>query len=228
MADSNRTKARRPGGLADKRRAILTGALTVFARDGYTRAGIDAIATAATVSTRTIYNHFIDKEELFRAVIQESSTHVADAQFDIIERHLDVTDPTVIEDALVEFGLEWATPTPQYAHHYALIRQVNAEIEHIPAETLRTWQRTGPERVMRDLAYRLGKLAERGILTIDNPDQAALHLALLVSATSPAHVAATLTTSEIDAMVRGGVRTFLYGHAPAQAQDPSAAARKTR
>ena len=42
----------------DKREAILRGALTVFARDGYTRASIDAIAKEGEVSTRTLYNHF--------------------------------------------------------------------------------------------------------------------------------------------------------------------------
>ena len=56
----------------DKRRAILAGALTVFARDGYTRASIDAIAAQAIVSTRTIYNHFQCKAHLFQTVIQES------------------------------------------------------------------------------------------------------------------------------------------------------------
>ncbi|MEU7831466.1 TetR family transcriptional regulator [Nonomuraea sp. NPDC049129] len=39
------------------RRAIMAGALTLFARDGYTRAGLDAITVEAGVSNRTIYNH---------------------------------------------------------------------------------------------------------------------------------------------------------------------------
>ena len=46
---------------SDKRRAIIDGALAVFARDGYTRASIDAISAEAGVSTRTVYNHFTDK-----------------------------------------------------------------------------------------------------------------------------------------------------------------------
>ncbi|MEQ3552788.1 TetR/AcrR family transcriptional regulator [Pseudonocardia nematodicida] len=200
----------------DKRRAIMSGALGVFARDGYARASIDAISSAAAVSTRTIYNHFADKEELFRTVIRESSAQVAEAQFEIIERHLEVDGPAGLEEALVAFGLEWATPTPEYADHYALVRQINAEIEHIPKETVRTWQRTGPHRVMRDLAYRLGRLAERGLLDVDDPDRAALHLALLVSTTSPAYLATTLSPAEVEMMVRAGVRTFLHGHAPDQ------------
>ncbi|WP_424532941.1 helix-turn-helix domain-containing protein [Sphaerisporangium viridialbum] len=63
----NETAGTRPrGGLADKRRAILAGALTVFARDGYTRATTEAISAQAGVSSRTLYNHFQDKARLFK------------------------------------------------------------------------------------------------------------------------------------------------------------------
>lgn len=62
----------------------MAGALTVFARDGYMRASVDAIAAEAGVSTRTIYNHFQDKAQLFQTVIQESATRVAEAQIAII------------------------------------------------------------------------------------------------------------------------------------------------
>jgi AcrR family transcriptional regulator len=57
--------------LVEKRRAIIDGATAVFGRDGYTRAGIDSIAKEAGVSTRTIYNHFANKEELFLCTLNE-------------------------------------------------------------------------------------------------------------------------------------------------------------
>src|ERR671918_2156773 len=83
----------RLGGRPAKRRAILDGALAVFARDGYTRASIDAISATAGVSTRTIYNHFKDKAQLFQTVVEESTTGVADFQIAVIDRHLgQVTD----------------------------------------------------------------------------------------------------------------------------------------
>ena len=52
---------RRRGGLPDERRAIIGGALRLFARDGYTRTSIDALAAGAGVSTGTVYHHFRDK-----------------------------------------------------------------------------------------------------------------------------------------------------------------------
>ena len=61
----------------DKRQAILRGALSVFSRDGYSRASIDAIAKESEVSTRTLYNHFADKADLFRNVIQASASEAA-------------------------------------------------------------------------------------------------------------------------------------------------------
>lgn len=117
MTRQNTTKPRPRGGLTGKRQAILDGALTVFARDGFTRASIDAISAEAGVSTRTIYNHFTDKAALFLAVIQESATRAADVQIAIIDRHLrKVTD---VEADLIEFGLDWVTPRPDSAAHFS-------------------------------------------------------------------------------------------------------------
>lgn len=211
MSDPRGTGTRRPGGLVGKRHAILTGALAAFARDGYTRASIDAISSAAGVSTRTIYNHFTDKEELFQTVIRESSAQVAEAQVELIEQHL--TRVEDLEEALVAFGRAWATPHVEYADHYALVRQINAEIGHIPQATIDTWQRTGPQRVQRELAYHMRKLADRGLLRVEDADRSALHLSVLVSAHNPSYAGAGLGPDEVEAMVRAGVRTFLHGHA---------------
>jgi AcrR family transcriptional regulator len=200
------------GGLADKRRAILEGALAVFARDGYTRASIDAISAAAAVSTRTIYNHFRDKAELFGAVIQHSAARVAEDQAAIIERHFHkVTD---LEADLVAFGLAMAAPmTAEQAVHFALVRQVNAEAGHIPRAAIDAWLETGPLRVRRELGRRLKQLADRGMLRAPDPERAALHLMLLINPDNPAFQgSAPPHEREIRAAVEAGVRTFLHGH----------------
>ncbi|WP_101790847.1 TetR/AcrR family transcriptional regulator [Nonomuraea indica] len=209
MTKEDGTTPRPRRGLTGKRQAILDGALTVFARDGYTRASIDAISAEAGVSTRTIYNHFADKAELFLAVIQESARQAADAQIAIIDRHLHkVTD---VEADLIEFGRDWVTPRPDSAAHFSLVRQINAEAGHIPQEAVDAWQETGPRRVRRELAGHLQRLAKQGVLRIDDPDRAALHLLLLVSAGLPT-VHASLSADMIDETVTAGVHTFLHGH----------------
>jgi AcrR family transcriptional regulator len=211
--DEARTAPR--GGLADKRRAILAGALTVFARDGYTRASIDAISAQAGVSTRTIYNHFLDKAQLFQSVIQESAARVAEAQIAIVDRYLrKVTD---LEADLTEFGRAWVTPMPDYADHFALVRQINAEAGHIPQAAIDAWQETGPVRVRHELARRLARLADAGLLHIDDPERAAHHFALLVSARNPSLRGGVSPDEEIAENVTSGVRAFLHGHLPRSA-----------
>lgn len=210
VAEQARAKTRSTGGLADKRRAVISGALTIFARDGYTRASIDTIAAQAGVSSRTIYNHFQDKAELFQSVIQESAAQVADAQLAIIESYFrKVTD---LEADLVEFGQAWTTPMPDYADHSALVRQINAEAGHIPARAIEAWQQVGPRRVLQALAERFGQLAERGLLQVDDPERAAHHFAVLITVPSPSLQATALSTADRSELVVSGVRVFLNGY----------------
>ncbi len=194
-----------------KRQEVLAGALTVFARDGYARGSIDVIAAAAGVSTRTLYNHFGDKAGLFRAVIQESATKVAAAQLAIIEARL--TDITDLEADLVEFGIAWRTPMPDYAEHSALVRQVNAEAGHIPQVAIDAWQEAGPIAVRRALADRLAAFAEDGLLRIDDPMRAALHFSLLISGANPSYRGGSMTPAEIKDAITTGVHAFLHGYA---------------
>jgi AcrR family transcriptional regulator len=204
---------RRPrGGLADKRRAILAGALRVFARDGYTRASIDAISADAGVSTRTIYNHFVDKAHLFQTVIQESATHVAAAQIAIMDRYLSkVTD---VEADLIEFAQALAAPMNDFGDHFALVRQISAEAGHIPLRAIRAWQEAGPVRVRRELAGRMQQLADRGLLRIADPDQAAVHFMLLISGADTLRPGRHRRRAGRSDPVVAGVRAFLFGYLP--------------
>jgi AcrR family transcriptional regulator len=202
-------------GQPDKRRAILTGALTVFARDGYTRASVDAIAAEAGVSTRTIYNHFGGKATVFHTLIEESATRVAEAQIAIIDRHLrKVTD---LEADLIEFGEAWAKAANDHAEHFALVRQINAETGHIPQDAITTWQQAGPLRVRHELARHLQRLADRRLLRVADADRAALHLTALISVASPSLTAIAPTAEEITPAVTAGVHAFLHGYLPAPA-----------
>jgi len=54
-----------------KRQAVLEAARREFGASGFRDANMDAIAAAANVSKRTLYNHFASKELLFRAVVAD-------------------------------------------------------------------------------------------------------------------------------------------------------------
>jgi AcrR family transcriptional regulator len=183
----------------DKRQAILRGALSVFSRDGYSRASIDAIAKESEVSTRTLYNHFADKADLFRNVIQTSASEAAQDQIAIIERHFHkVTD---LEKDLTAFGKAMCAEHGN-ATHFALVRQINAELTHIPAEAIEAWQETGPRRVRRELAARLAELG------FQDSRRAAVHLMLLTMTGEPS----IRGTRPDDDDIAAGVRVFLHGH----------------
>ncbi|MGF1458223.1 MAG: TetR/AcrR family transcriptional regulator [Leptolyngbyaceae cyanobacterium] len=56
---------------SDKAAQILNGALQEFLAHGYAGTSMDRVATTAGVSKPTVYNHFQDKEGLFRALVQK-------------------------------------------------------------------------------------------------------------------------------------------------------------
>jgi TetR/AcrR family transcriptional repressor of mexJK operon len=53
----------------EKRAAILATAARLFVTRGYDAASMDAVAAEAGVSKLTVYNHFSDKENLFREAV---------------------------------------------------------------------------------------------------------------------------------------------------------------
>ncbi|OYX94036.1 MAG: TetR family transcriptional regulator, partial [Novosphingobium sp. 35-62-5] len=60
---------------------LLDTARTAFVAEGYDRVSIDAIAREAGVSKETIYRHFVDKQALFRAALEDMANRfVARAQ----------------------------------------------------------------------------------------------------------------------------------------------------
>jgi AcrR family transcriptional regulator len=77
-----RTAAHRPS----RRNVIVTAAVTVFARQGFSDTSIQEVATEAGVAPTAVYYHFSGKEELFEAalrhVLDEINGVVADARAD--------------------------------------------------------------------------------------------------------------------------------------------------
>lgn len=63
----------------DTRRRILENAYRLFYSEGFQRAGVDALAEAAGVTKRTVYNHFPSKDALIAAVL-EAQADLAEAE----------------------------------------------------------------------------------------------------------------------------------------------------
>lgn len=216
VAEEALADAPRPQGRPEKRQSIVTAARTVFGREGYSRASVDSIAAAAGVSKRTIYNHFGDKERLFLSVIQEGAQIVARTHADLADRHLrKILD---LETDLGDFAIEWASSPAGLAWHFALVRTIQAEAAHIPAEAIGSWRAAGPEAFRVELAGHLRRIADAGHLSIPDGDEseAAEHFNLLTFVRVMQRTfygALDVDPAEIEDLVRRGVATFLrlYG-----------------
>jgi len=205
MESDERPRRGRPG----KREAITRAARRVFGREGYVRASIDAIAAEADVSTRTIYNHFDSKEQLFTSVLVESATQVAETFVAMVER-LDADAD--VADYLTGMAEALAAQSTEHPEHFTMARQISAEADHFPPETLDGWRRAGPLRVEAEVARRLGELTDRGRLAVRDPEQAALHLIALTAAQLTARSRRRGTPPT--AILAAGVDAFLHGYAP--------------
>ncbi|MEV4362278.1 TetR/AcrR family transcriptional regulator [Nonomuraea sp. NPDC004186] len=207
-----------PYGRPEKRQAITRAARRVFGRDGYTRAGMDAIAAEAGVSKRTIYRHFADKEQLFLTVALEGADEVTAAIAQIMDRHLHkIVD---LERDLIDFSLDRVAAVTAFPDHFALVRAIEAEAAHIPPPILQAWIAAGPQTGHLRLAPYLRQIAERGLLRIDDADLAAAHLTLLTITDVNQRTfygAVPLPQEEVDRLVTAGVRAFLRSYAPSSA-----------
>ncbi len=93
------------------------------------------------------------------------------------------------------------------------MRQIRADAGHIPEEALDAWQETGPRRVRRALAERLRAWSDEGLLHTTDPELAAVHLLLLVSAAVPSHPGEDEPgPEETDNAIASGVHVFLNGY----------------
>lgn len=198
-----------------KRAAILRAARAVFGRDGYARAGVDAIAGEAGVSTRTLYKHFGGKQQLFAVVLEESAGEVADGFAAHVERGM--REATDGEAQLVVLGRAMLQHRADHPEHFAMVRQINVEAPHFPDAVIEAWQDAGPRRVRAMLAAELERLAGEGLLVLPDRDRGVRQFVALVTAdvgTRSYEGGSALSDAEATEMVEHGVRTFLYGYTP--------------
>jgi TetR/AcrR family transcriptional regulator, mexJK operon transcriptional repressor len=187
-----------------KRVAIARAALHLFARDGYERTSVDAIAAEADVSKRTVYNHYGDKEKLFLSVVEEMYGALMDQAADIADRELtspagaspggtsqggtspDGASPAGIspgspgagglEQRLIAFITGTVRAVAQSPERAALIRLLVTEAPHFPA-LLEIWE--GRRSLTVLMARSLTDLPASAGLDIPDPVQAAGHLSAL-------------------------------------------------
>ncbi|GAA3390268.1 TetR/AcrR family transcriptional regulator [Cryptosporangium minutisporangium] len=199
-----------------KRAAIVRGARLVFGRDGYARASVDAIATEACVSTRTLYKHFRGKEQLFASVLEASATEVADAFVEQVAAVPFAGSADAVPAELTGIAHALVRHTVDHPEHFAMVRQIVTESTHFPAPVLAAWQEAGPLRVEAAVAGRLQRLADQGLLAAPSIRRAVLHFVALATAeANPRGLrpAGHLSADETEIAVAAAVEAFLNGYA---------------
>jgi TetR/AcrR family transcriptional regulator, mexJK operon transcriptional repressor len=201
-----------------KRRAIIDAAQRVFLAQGFAGSSVDAIAAAAGVSKQTIYNHFGDKEALFRAVVDAvQSEFAADFHDAGLEGRLAASDD--LGDDLRQIGRRWVAAVLQ-EHVAALRRLVLAEQDRHPW-LFDEWQQPRPalERALRGA---ISKQAERGALDVTDVGLAVDQLLLVVitaALTRAAYGSLKLTEAEAGQLVDDGVEMWLRCYRPNPSSD---------
>jgi AcrR family transcriptional regulator len=71
-----------------KRDVIVQAAVKTFLENGYAATSMNQVAEEADVIKATIYSHFADKKQLFKAVIEEVVLKKAGAELTVIEQKL--------------------------------------------------------------------------------------------------------------------------------------------
>lgn len=160
---------------ARKRRAVIDAATALFLRHGYLGTSMDQIAAFAAVSKPTVYKFFPDKEQLLTAIVTETldrgttplltelsqlaeSGRLAGDLRDLARRYLaTVTQPQVLQ-----------------------LRRLVIGASHQLPGLARTYYARAPEQTLLALAECFRRLADRGLLRVTDPGQAAAHFAFLV------------------------------------------------
>ena len=196
-----------------KRQAIIDAAQRVFLAQGFAGSSVDAIAAAAGVSKQTIYNHFGDKEELFRAVVRAvQSDFASDFRETGLQERLAASDD--LGGDLRELGRQWVAVALQ-EDVAALRRLVIAEQDRHPW-LFDEWQQPRPalERALRGA---VSKQAERGALDVADVGLAVDQLLLVViteALTRAAYGRRALTEAEAGKIVDNGVEMWLRCYRP--------------
>ncbi|MFJ2879189.1 TetR/AcrR family transcriptional regulator C-terminal domain-containing protein [Streptomyces sp. NPDC086796] len=199
------------GRSARKRQAIMEAATGVFMEKGYSGTSMDDIAKLAAVSKQTVYKHFSDKEKLFSEIVL-ATTDRLDGMIALVA---DVpSDADALDENLTRLARQFlaALTQPQVLQ---LRRLVIANADAFPALGA-AWYEQGFERVLATLAATFQRLAEDGLLRIDEPLLAAHYFSGLLMwipvNQAMFHGGPQHTQADLDHYATAGVRTFLAAY----------------
>ena len=213
MAEAKSSTARRDRGRPqlrpddETRQIIYEAARREFAANGYAATSTETVARGAGVSTKTLYRLVPNKAALFEGTVS-----------DRLDRFLSDFNLQVPEDADIEAGLNAALMA--YADLgldpdvVALQRIILQETGQFPALAA-AFYNNGIVRTTAALSNWLRVQVRRGLLDLDNPDEAAgILIGMVASAPQRAAIYGDVplpSRAQTKARVRKCVKLFLHG-----------------
>lgn len=176
----------------------------LFLSQGYDKTSMDAVANEASVSKQTLYSHFANKEDLFRACIKGK---VEDYGLD-----LSWADPDApVENTLVRFGMQLLELFND-KRVMAMYRLLMAESTHHP-QLCQAFYECGPLTTKQLLAEYLQKQHDLDRIELDDAFDAAELFISVVERSFMTKlllgVGETLPPGDTEPYVRQRVRWFL-------------------
>lgn len=192
-----------------KRAAIIEAAVSEWKRHGYDNTSMDRIAEVASVSKRTVYNHFPSKEELFAAIVSELMSRCQ------IMKEFDFDPQKSISTQLTAIGktaVELMTSTEFQDLARVTLSRFLQSPEMASEMLIETTQ------VEAELAVWFKTTHETGLLRVPDPTLAAKQFLGLIQSFAfwPPLIGKEppLTTPQKKAVVKSTVNMFLDHYAP--------------
>jgi TetR/AcrR family transcriptional repressor of mexJK operon len=197
---------------ARKHREILSAGTAAFLAKGYDGTSMDEIAANAGVSKQTVYKHFADKERLFYEIVLATTERVEEVVALVLGTFSETCD---LENDFRLLGRRFLSAIMQ-PELLKLRRLVIASADRMP-DLGRAWYQNGFERVLVALGVTFRRLAERGLLRIEDPDLAANHFAgillwIPVNEAMFTGDARPTLPSELDRLADAAVSAFLAAY----------------
>ncbi len=196
-----------------RREALLRAAEELFVEKGFEKTTLSDIISRAGGSRATLYEHFGDKQGLFRAMMEDNSARILGG-LSAIEAD-DLTRP---ETALTGFALHFARILVE-DRTVSIIRILVAEGRRVP-DIVESFFRIGPDQGKAKVAAFMTRLVDAGVLRLENPSTAAraflgmvtgdLLLRRLIAPDQP------VPMDEVEVYIRQAVGLFLSGAGTAE------------
>jgi TetR/AcrR family transcriptional repressor of mexJK operon len=206
-------RAGRPKDIA-KHEDIVVAATKLFMQNGYELTSMEAVAREAGVSKLTIYSHFADKNQLFRAIVQFRCDKVG-LPHSFLEESALTPEEAFLKIARRALTIIYRTDSLR------LMRVIQAEALHHP-EIVQTYYEIGPRPVKAAFAELLEAFNQQGKLTITDPTRAAEQFFSLLKGEFLQRILLKISpppdAEQIEAHIQATVQFFLAAYRPSTRQ----------